>query len=93
MKLKKKTAWGAILTFVLMLLLTGCTATLGAANSPAPTSLGQKENPPVGDSAENSEAAATAAGSAIDYTQYMKKTWVRNTDTSFPVGLSFIISN
>ncbi len=101
------------MSFVLMLMLTGCTPKQGAANMPLPTSLEQTENPPVAVPTETSTATATPTvaatataaptaiptatptetGNAINYNQYLKKTWIRNTDTNFPIGLSFIISN
>ncbi len=104
-----------VMSFVWMLLLTGCTTTPGDANTPLPTSLGQTENPTEAVPTETSTAAAVAtanptvtatatpkatatakpaaASHVMNYSQYLKKTWIRNTDSNFPVGLSFIISN
>jgi hypothetical protein len=90
MKSTKKSAWVIALSFALLLLLTGCTATLGDAKITASTSQGQNEDPDVAAAAPN---GAAAADNGIDYAQYVKKTWVRNTDADFPVGLSFVISN
>ena len=93
MKTKNKSIRAIALSFVLMFLLTGCTATPGAANTPAPTSLGNDEKAPMSASVNNNTMIMpTTAGSTIDYNQYLKKTWIRSTDTSFPVGLSLIIT-
>lgn len=72
------------------LLIAGC----GKADST--NRLQQSEKPSLETvmPSEESIPSTTAAESSIDYSQYIKKTWIRNTDAGFPDngGLTILIS-
>ncbi|MFT4007954.1 MAG: hypothetical protein QM683_20920 [Lacrimispora sp.] len=72
------------------LLIAGC----GKADST--NRLKQSEAPPLETAkpSEESIPSITTAESTIDYSQFIKKTWIRNTDAGFPDngGLSILIS-
>lgn len=72
------------------LLIAGC----GKADST--NRLKQSETPSLETTkpSEESIPSITTAESTIDYSQYIKKTWIRNTDAGFPDngGLSILIS-
>lgn len=72
------------------LLIAGC----GKADST--NRLRQSETPSLETTkpSEESIPSITTAESTIDYSQYIKKTWIRNTDAGFPDngGLSILIS-
>jgi hypothetical protein len=63
---------------------------LEASTEDTVTTQSQEESIPI----TTTTVAATATGNSIDYKQYLKKTWVRNTDSDFPDngGLSILIS-
>jgi hypothetical protein len=88
-----------LLTIItVFLLITGC----GKINST--NSLQQNGQSSLATSTENSTTTkspgkstpttTTTTGNAIDYKEYLKKTWIRNADTNFPNdgGLSILIS-
>lgn len=70
---------------IISLLIAGC-GKVDSANY-----VKQNEKPSLPASTNNSTAAT---GNAIDFKQYLKKTWIRNTDTNFPDdgGVSILIS-
>lgn len=87
-----------LLTIIIVsLLITGC----GKINST--NSLQQNGQSSLATSTENSTTTkspgkstptTTTIGNAIDYKEYLKKTWIRNADTNFPNdgGVSILIS-
>lgn len=79
------------------LLITGCgktDSTKRLQQSEKPSLAASTINSETTKSSENSTSATTTTGNAIDYKQYLKKTWIRDTDTNFPDdgGLSILIS-
>lgn len=96
--MNKKTLF-TIITVSLLIVIAGC-GKIDPTNS-----LQQNEKPSPADSTNNSlttkspeksmpTTTTVTTGKAIDYHQYLKKTWIRNTDTNFPNegGLSILIS-
>ncbi|WP_349946039.1 hypothetical protein ABFV83_18745 [Lacrimispora sp. BS-2] len=94
---------------MLFTIITTSLLIVGCGKNDTTNSLQQNEKPSLEASTENNvttesqeesisitttTAAATAAGNTIDYKQYLKKTWIRNTDSDFPDngGLSILIS-
>ncbi len=65
---------------------------LEASTENSATAESQEESTPITTTAAATTAASTS--NTIDYKQYLKKTWVRNTDFGFPDngGVSIIIS-
>lgn len=62
----------------------------------SPSASITKENPiSIQSSQEISSQAVTKTESKTDYSQYLKKNWIRNTDTNFPEngGVSMVISS
>lgn len=68
----------------------------GCGNADSTNRLQQNTEPSLETvkSSEETTPSTTASESTIDYSQYLKKTWVRNTDAGFPDngGLSILIS-
>ena len=68
----------------------------GCGNADSTNRLQQNTEPSLETvkSSEETIPSTTASESTIDYSQYLKKTWVRNTDAGFPDngGLSILIS-
>ncbi|WP_077610178.1 hypothetical protein [Clostridium sp. Marseille-P2415] len=79
------------------LLITGCgkiDSTNRLQQNEKPSSAASAMNSETTKSSENSTSSTTTTGNAIDYKQYLKKNWIRDTDTNFPDdgGLSILIS-
>lgn len=94
---------------MLFTIITTSLLIVGCGKNDTTNSLQQNEKPSLEAITENNvttesqeesisitttTTAATAAGNTIDYKQYLKKTWIRNTDSDFPDngGLSILIS-
>ena len=89
---------------ILIIIITVFFLIAGCGKTESTNSLPQNDKHSLATSTKNSTTArssdkgmpvtATTTGNAIDYQQYLKKTWVRNKDTNFPNdgSLSILIS-
>jgi len=90
---------------ILLTIITVSLLIAGCGKVDSTNSLQQNGQSSLATSTENSTTSkspgkstptttTTTTGNAIDYKEYLKKTWIRNTDTNFPNdgGLSILIS-
>lgn len=88
---------------ILLTIITVSLLIIGCGKIDSTNSLQQNEQSSLATSTEistttkspgkSTSTATTTKGNAIDYKEYLKKTWIRNTDTNFPNdgGLSVLI--